>query len=163
MDYPITVTVNGTRRDLKVPAGEIFLHTLRNRLGLVGAKDGCLEGECGACTILVDGEAVRSCLIFAPTMHGRTVTTIEGLGARDRLDAVQQAFLDTWAVQCGFCIPGFILAARALLNENPRPTEAEVREALSGNLCRCTGYTKIVAAVLKAAEAEAVAGGRREA
>jgi len=157
MDYPIAVTVNGKRRDLKVPAGEIFLHTLRNRLGLVGAKDGCREGECGACTVLVDGEAVRSCLLFAAAMDGRTVTTIEGLGARERLDPVQQAFLDEWAVQCGFCIPGFVMAGRALLNQNPRPTEAEVREALSGNLCRCTGYTKIVAAVLKAAEAEAAA------
>ena len=161
MDYPIGVTVNGKRRDLKVPAGEIFLHTLRNRLGLLGAKDGCREGECGACTVLVDGQAARSCLLFAASMDGRTVTTIEGLGARERLDPVQQAFLDEWAVQCGFCIPGFVMAARALLNQNPRPTEAEVREALSGNLCRCTGYTKIVAAVLKAAEAEgAVAAAR---
>lgn len=157
MDYPIAVTVNGKRRDLKVPTGEIFLRTLRDRLGLVGAKDGCREGECGACTVLVDGEAVRTCLLFAATMDGRTVTTIEGLGARERLDPVQQAFLDEWAVQCGFCIPGFIMAGRALLNQNPRPTEAEVREALSGNLCRCTGYSKIVAAVLKAAETEAAA------
>jgi aerobic carbon-monoxide dehydrogenase small subunit len=153
MDYPITVAVNGARRELRVGAGEIFLHTLRERLGLVGTKDGCREGECGACTVLVDGEAVRSCLVFAATMDGRRVTTIEGLGARDRLDPLQQAFLETWAVQCGFCIPGFILTARALLDQNPRPSAAEVREALSGNLCRCTGYTKIVAAVLQAAGA----------
>ena len=122
---------------------------LRDQLALTGAKLGCGMGECGACTVLLDGAAVFSCLTLAVEAQGHEITTIEGLARDGELDAVQRAFAETGGVQCGFCTPGMVLSARALLNENPHPTEDDVRRALSGNLCRCTGYGKIVEAVLK--------------
>jgi aerobic-type carbon monoxide dehydrogenase small subunit (CoxS/CutS family) len=143
--------VNGKLRRVSAPAGEFLVETLRNRLALTGAKYACGMGECGACTVLLDGQAVFSCLTLTIEAQGHEVTTIEGLAAGDELDPLQRAFADLGGVQCGFCTPGMILSARALLAEEPRPDEVTVRRALSGNLCRCTGYTKIIDAVLAAA------------
>jgi carbon-monoxide dehydrogenase small subunit len=142
--------VNGAQVTAEVPADRTLLRFLRDDLRLTGAKEGCGEGECGACTVLLDGEPVCSCLTLALQAAGRTVTTIEGLGRGAQLDPVQQAFIDAGAVQCGFCSPGMILAAKGLLARVPHPSEAEIRAALAGNLCRCTGYAKIVDAVAHA-------------
>jgi len=128
-----------------------LLQLLREELHLTGTKEGCSEGECGACTVLLDGRTVDSCLIFALEAQGREVTTIEGLAQGDQLHPVQKTFAEYGAVQCGFCTPGMILAAKALLDSNPHPTEAEIRQGISGNLCRCTGYVKIVEAIQAAA------------
>jgi carbon-monoxide dehydrogenase small subunit len=144
------LTVNGKARRVSAPADAFLLEVLRDRLALTGAKNGCGMGECGACTVLLDGAAVCSCLTLAIETQGHEITTIEGLAKPGELDPVQEAFATAGGVQCGFCTPGMVLAARALLDENPNPTEAEVRLALSGNLCRCTGYSKIVEAVLTA-------------
>ena len=152
--YPVTMTVNGQRRSLDVPAHHTLLRVLRDELDLTGTKECCTEGECGACTVLVDGRAVDSCLVLAVEVDGCEITTIEGIAEDDRLDPLQEAFLQTGAVQCGFCIPGMIVAGRALLSENPRPTTEEAAEAMSGNLCRCGGYARIVEAVLVAASKE---------
>jgi carbon-monoxide dehydrogenase small subunit len=152
--YPVTLTVNGRPCMLDVPAHHTLLHVLRDELDLTGTKECCTEGECGACTVLVDGKAVVSCLVLAVELDGHEITTIEGLAGGDRLDPLQEAFLETGAVQCGFCIPGMIVAARQLLDDHPRPTRAEIVEALSGNLCRCGGYSRIVDAVLAAAGRE---------
>jgi aerobic carbon-monoxide dehydrogenase small subunit len=149
----MTLTVNGKARRVNAPADAFLLEVLRDKLALTGAKNGCGMGECGACTVLLDGAAVCSCLTLAIESQGHEITTIEGLAKPGELDPVQEAFAETGGVQCGFCTPGMVLAARALLNDNPTPTEAEVRLALSGNLCRCTGYGKIVEAVLNAAAA----------
>jgi carbon-monoxide dehydrogenase small subunit len=151
----MTLNVNGRARRVNAPADAFLLEVLRDNLALTGAKNGCGMGECGACTVLLDGAAVCSCLVLAIEAQDHEVTTIEGLAKPGELDPVQEAFADAGGVQCGFCTPGMVLAAKALLNENPNPTEAEVRLALSGNLCRCTGYTKIVEAVLNAAAAPA--------
>jgi carbon-monoxide dehydrogenase small subunit len=132
-----------------------LLQLLGDVLGLTGTKNGCSQGVCGACTVLLDGEPVRACLLLAVRADGRRVTTVEGLGADGALHRLQQAFVDEGAVQCGFCTPGMLMVALALLEENPRPTEMEVRDALIGNLCRCTGYARIVRAVLAAAQVEA--------
>jgi aerobic-type carbon monoxide dehydrogenase small subunit (CoxS/CutS family) len=148
---PIEVKVNGEARRWNIAPGDLLLDALR-REGYFGVKRGCEKGECGACTVLLDGKAVNSCLAFAARVDGCEILTIEGLAQGDRLDPLQEAFLDAGAVQCGFCTPGMILNARALLMSNPNPTEAEVRDALSGNLCRCTGYVKPVEAVLAAAK-----------
>jgi aerobic carbon-monoxide dehydrogenase small subunit len=147
----MTLTVNGKRRRVSAPETAFLVNVLRDNLNLTGTKYACGMGECGACTVLVDGEPVYSCLMLAAETVGHEITTIEGLGVPGNLDPVQKAFAELGGVQCGFCTPGMIVAARALLSDNPNPTEAEVREALSGNLCRCTGYTKIVDAVLAAA------------
>jgi len=147
---PLAVTVNGVARQWTIRPGELLLDVLR-REGFFGVKRGCEQGECGACTVLLNGKAVNSCLIFAGHVEGSEILTIEGLAAGDDLDPLQQAFLDHGAVQCGFCAPGMILAAKALLDRQPDPTEEQVREALSGNYCRCTGYRKPVEAVLAAA------------
>ena len=147
----MTLTVNGKSRRITAPADAFLLEVLRDKLALTGAKNGCGMGECGACTILLDGDAVCSCLTLAIETQGHAITTIEGLAKPGELDPVQEAFATAGGVQCGFCTPGMVLAARALLNEHPTPTEADVRLALSGNLCRCTGYGKIVEAVLSAA------------
>jgi aerobic-type carbon monoxide dehydrogenase small subunit (CoxS/CutS family) len=144
----VEMTVNGRPWRLETDPGETLLAVLRERMHLRGAKDGCSEGECGACTVLLDGQPVDSCIYPAAAAAHRTVTTVEGLSLGDgELSALQRAFIETGAVQCGFCTPGFLLTLTALLAENPRPTEREVRDAISGNICRCTGYADIVAAV----------------
>jgi len=151
----ITVTVNGAPRRFDCDAHHSLLEALRDRLGLTGTKECCAEGECGACTVLLNGRAVNSCLVLAVECDGETVLTIEGLTIDGRLDPLQQAFMDTGAVQCGFCIPGMIVAARYLLSTNPHPNTDEIKEALSGNLCRCAGYSRIISAVALAASREA--------
>jgi carbon-monoxide dehydrogenase small subunit len=141
-------TLNGTPVSLDVSGSRRLLDVLRENLHLTGTKEGCGEGECGACSILVDGEVVNSCLVAVGQVEGCQVTTVEGLADGGRLTALQQAFIDRGAAQCGICTPGMLLAAHALLRQNPRPSEDEVRTGLAGNLCRCTGYTKIIDAVL---------------
>jgi aerobic carbon-monoxide dehydrogenase small subunit len=144
----VTLTVNGeTRTADDVWPGESLLFTLRERLGLPGSKNACEQGECGSCTVLLDGLPACSCLIAAPQATGRDVVTVEGLAPGDELDPVQQAFLDAGAVQCGFCTPGLVVTVADLVKRRPSATDAEVREALAGNLCRCTGYEKILDAV----------------
>jgi len=146
----IHLTVNGTDYDLEVQTKNTLLDVLRDELDLTGAKRGCDRGECGACNVLIDGRPVRSCLTLAVLADGRNVVTIEGLEKENgRLDPLQEAFIEQGAIQCGFCTPGMILTGKALLAENPDPSEAEVRRSISGNLCRCTGYSKIVEAIMK--------------
>jgi aerobic-type carbon monoxide dehydrogenase small subunit (CoxS/CutS family) len=147
----ITLDINENRYQLPVESHWTLLDVLRDRLGLTGAKKGCGRGECGACTVLVDGVAVQSCLVLAVQVHGKSVTTIEGLTRQGLPDPLQVAFHEAGAIQCGFCTPGMILSARSLLDRCPHPTELQVKEALSGNLCRCTGYVKIVEAVMRVA------------
>ena len=152
MKVPIRLTVNGVARSLRCEAHHTLLQLLREGLELTGAKECCSQGECGACTVLMNGRPVDSCLVFAAEADGVSITTIEGLGAGGRLDPLQQAFLDKGAVQCGFCIPGMILSAKALLTENPCPSVPQIQEGLAGNLCRCAAYSKIIEAVQTAAE-----------
>jgi carbon-monoxide dehydrogenase small subunit len=149
--YTVTLNVNGAEHTLDMPAHQTLLRVLRDRLDLTGTKECCTEGECGACTVLVDGQAVDSCLALAVELDGAEITTIEGLRGGGGLDPLQEAFLQAGAVQCGFCIPGMIVTARHFLDRNPEPSRAEVAEAMSGNLCRCGGYSRIVEAVLAAA------------
>ena len=146
----VRITINGLLREVAVPANRTLLDLLREDLDLTGTKHGCGEGDCGACTVLLDGEPVNACLILAAEAEGREVTTIEGLASGALLHPVQQAFVDAGAVQCGYCTPGMVLVAAALVAHNPSPTESDVRHAISGNFCRCTGYQKIVEAVLTA-------------
>ncbi len=152
MDVRMTLNVNGKTRRVTAPAAAFLVDVLREQLALTGTKYGCGMGECGACTVLLDGAAVFSCLTLAVEAQGHEITTIEGLGRDGEPDPLQRGFADTGGFQCGFCTPGMILSARALLDEQTSPTEDQVRWALSGNLCRCTGYDKIVRAVLAAAE-----------
>jgi len=147
----IDVTVNGERAEADVWEGESLLYALRERFGLPGSKNACEQGECGSCSVLLDGELVCACLVLAAQADGHEVVTVEGMGAGD-IHPVQQAFVDAGAVQCGFCTPGLVVATAALLEQTPDPSEHEIREALSGNLCRCTGYTKIFDAVRLAAK-----------
>jgi aerobic-type carbon monoxide dehydrogenase small subunit (CoxS/CutS family) len=147
----VTILVNGQTRGATVPPETTLLRLLRDHLNLTGAKLGCDVGDCGACTVIVDGLAVNSCLMLADQVNGRSVTTIEGLATRDRLHPIQKAFEDTGALQCGFCGPGAIMATKALLEENSDPDVQDIRDALSGSLCRCTGYTKMIEAVQEAA------------
>ena len=148
----LNVTVNGEPREADgVWEGESLLHVLRERLGLPGAKNACEQGECGSCSVYLDGQLVCACLVLAGQAEGREVTTVEGLAPEDELSPVQEAFLQAGAVQCGFCTPGLIVATDDLLGRNPEPTDGEIREALAGNLCRCTGYEKILDAVRMAA------------
>jgi aerobic carbon-monoxide dehydrogenase small subunit len=147
----IELLVNGERRQADVWEGESLLYVLRERLGLPGSKNACEQGECGSCSVLLDGALVCACLVLAAQAEGHEVITVEGLAQDGRLHAVQEAFAETGAVQCGFCTPGFIVTAADLLARNPDPTDDEIREALSGNLCRCTGYAKIFDAVRSAA------------
>ena len=143
----ISITVNGERHELEVAAHETLLQLLRDQLDLIGTKKCCGEGECGACTVIMDGRSVNSCIILAAEADGSEVLTIEGLSEEGKPSALQTAFLDKGAVRCGFCTPGMIMAAHYLLMNNPNPTVDEIREGLAGNLCRCTGYKKIVEAV----------------
>ncbi len=147
----VTCTVNGDEVDFLAADDTSLLDALREELGLTGAKEGCGTGDCGACSILLDGRLNCSCLVFAPEAEGRDIVTVEGLADGDHLHPLQQAFLEGAALQCGVCTPGFLVAAKALLDENPDPTESEIRYGLAGNLCRCTGYDKIVRAVQEAA------------
>ena len=151
MKQEVELRVNGRIYKVYVDPWKTLLEVLRDELDLTGAKPGCEEGHCGACTVLVDGKPVNSCLMLIRQAKGKDIITIEGLEGEQGLHPLQQAFIDHFAVQCGYCTPGMILSAKALLDENPSPTEEEVRKALSGNLCRCTGYSKIVEAVLAAA------------
>jgi len=147
----IEFTLNGRRRQFDVEPNQLLLNLLREKLYLTGTKYGCGIGECGACTVLLEGEPVLSCLTLAVDVDGREVKTIEGVAKGDNLDVVQEAYLEEAAVQCGFCTPGFILTTEALLRENPDPSEEEIREYLKGNFCRCTGYVNIIKAVKTAA------------
>lgn len=158
MTRVLRLTINGLAREVAAPANRTLLDLLREDLDLTGTKHGCGEGDCGACTVLLDGEPVNACLILAAEVEGREVTTIEGLAGGAVLHPVQQAFVDLGAVQCGYCTPGMVLVAAALVAGNPSPTESDVRRAISGNFCRCTGYQKIVEAVMTASEREREAG-----
>ncbi|MEX1195063.1 MAG: (2Fe-2S)-binding protein [Dehalococcoidia bacterium] len=148
----ISLTLNGLPRELAVEPSWTLLETVREALDLTGPKEGCGTGDCGACSMIVDGRLITSCLMLAPQAAGREITTIEGLQKNGSLDPVQQAFIDAGGLQCGFCIPGMVMAARHLLDHNREPSLTEIREALAGNLCRCTGYTKIYEAVQLATE-----------
>jgi carbon-monoxide dehydrogenase small subunit len=149
MKVQIQLKVNGLACKVEVEPRRTLLEVIREDLELTGTKEGCGLGECGTCTVLLDGEPIKSCITLAVQANGREVTTIEGLEKSDgTLHPIQQAFIDHGAIQCGFCTPGMVLSAKALLDENPRPTEIEVRQAIAGNLCRCTGYQKIVEAIL---------------
>jgi len=150
---PIHMEVNGTAYSLGVSPSAVLLDVLRETLGLKGTKRGCGQGQCGTCTILLDGRPVNSCILLAVQADGRKIVTIEGLAIPGNLHPIQEAFVHEGAVQCGFCTPGMILSAKALLDANPSPSEEEIRTALSGNLCRCSGYVKIIRAVQRAAEA----------
>lgn len=144
--------VNGKEYSLDIDPSMRLIDVLRKKLALTGAKEGCGEGECGACTVLMDGLAVNSCLVLAIQARGKSIVTIEGLEENGELDSIQQAFIDHGAIQCGYCTPGMIMSAKALLLKNPHPGEEEIKTALAGNLCRCTGYNKIVKAVQQAAD-----------
>jgi len=158
--HKITLTVNGSTEMVDVPSNMTLLQMLRDRLVLTGAKNGCAAGECGACTVMMNGEPVNSCMVLAVECDGAEITTVEGLALRDgQLDPIQQAIIEQGGVQCGFCTPGILISARALLDRNPHPSEFEIRDALIGNLCRCTGYLRIIDAVKQAADA--AAGGAR--
>lgn len=146
----ITLTINGTRRELEIAAGETLLEVLR-QLGFKGVKKGCGSGDCGACAVLLDGRAINSCLCLAAKADGREVVTVEGLAKEQKLHALQEAFLEEGAVQCGYCTPGMLIAAADLLSHTPEPSEEEIRQAISGNLCRCTGYVKEIEAIKVAA------------
>jgi carbon-monoxide dehydrogenase small subunit len=150
--HSITVTVNGEKEYLEVPSHMTLLQMLREKLAITGPKNGCSAGECGACTVLLDGEPVNSCMVLAVEVDGHEVVTVEGLAKEGQLTPLQQAFIEHNAVQCGFCTPGMLISAEALLKRNPHPTEEEIKEALVGNLCRCTGYIRIIRAVQTAAE-----------
>ena len=149
--YLIQITVNGDDRTLLVKANTLLVTILRDRLDLTGTKKGCELGNCGSCTVLLDGKPVNSCLVLAVEADGHDITTIEGVAQSDELDRLQDSFVENAAIQCGYCTPGMILSAKALLTRNPHPTDHEVRQAIAGNLCRCTGYVNIVKAVLAAA------------
>ena len=152
MKYSLSFTLNGLPVDVLVKPTETLLDVLREHLGVKSPKRGCNGGDCGACTVLLDGEPVRSCITIALTVAGKAVITVEGLARGEVLHPLQKAFHEHYATQCGFCTPGMIMAAKALLDRNPHPKREEVREGLAGNLCRCTGYVKIVDAVMAAAE-----------
>jgi len=156
----IKLTINGKKREVKTTLSTRLLDLLRDDLHLTGTKEGCGKGECGACTVIMNGELVASCLVLAPQADGAVITTIEGIGEGENLDPIQEAFVETGAVQCGFCIPGMILAAKKLIEENTNPSEEEIKRSISGNLCRCTGYQKIIDAIKLSAVR--LAGGNSE-
>jgi len=157
----IELTINGKKRKVETTHSTRLLDLIRDDLHLTGTKEGCGKGECGACTVIMNGELVASCLVLASQADGAVITTIEGIGNGGHLDLIQEAFIETGAVQCGFCTPGMILAAKKLLEENPHPTEEEIKRGISGNLCRCTGYQKIFDAIKLAANRLSKKGGRR--
>jgi aerobic-type carbon monoxide dehydrogenase small subunit (CoxS/CutS family) len=148
----LDLTINGDRVEARIDPGTTLQQFLHETLGMTGTKEGCGAGLCGCCTVMVDGMAVKSCLVLALQVRGKSVQTIEGLAQEEVLDPVQQAFIENGAIQCGYCSAGMIMSSKALLQENPHPTESQVRHALSGNLCRCTGYHKIVKSVLSVGE-----------
>lgn len=148
--HTITIIINGQSEELLVSSNQTLLHLLRDQLGITGTKNGCEAGECGACTVLVDGEPVNSCLLLAVELDGREITTIEGLSNNGKLTPLQQAFADLNAVQCGYCTPGMLMAATALLRRNLKPTSEDIQKAMVGNLCRCTGYQRIIDAIMEA-------------
>jgi len=152
MEIEVNFTVNGEKIKVKTESHRNLLYVLREILNLTGTKEGCGKGECGACTVLMNGKAVPSCLILIPQVEGSQIETIEGLSRNGKLHPLQQAFIDEGAVQCGFCSPGIIMTAKALLAQNPDPKEPDIKTAISGNICRCTGYTKIIKAIKSAAE-----------
>ncbi len=152
----ITLSVNGLPYALEVRVNRILLDVLRGDLGLTGTKEGCGMGVCGACTVLIDGKPVNACLTLAVEADGKEITTVEGLTRDGKLDPLQEAFVEEGAVQCGFCTPGMLITGKGLLAENPSPSESEVRKAIAGNLCRCTGYVRIVKAILKASQRSTV-------
>ena len=147
MKKKIAVTVNGEKYQLDIKPHRLLLELLRDDLGLTGTKEACGLGDCGACTVLLDGKAVNSCLILAVDVHQKAVMTIEGCSNNQGLDSLQESFIKMGAIQCGFCTPGMILSAKALLNENPKPNISEIKEGIAGNICRCTGYKKIIEAI----------------
>ncbi len=147
----VTITINGDEVEFLADSGESLLNALRDEVGLTGVKEGCGTGDCGACSVIMNGDLSCSCLIFAPEAEGASITTVEGLADGDHLHPLQECFLEGAALQCGVCTPGILVAAKALLDKNDNPTETEIRYALAGNLCRCTGYDKIVRSVLDAA------------
>jgi carbon-monoxide dehydrogenase small subunit len=149
---PIAIEVNGVHFRLRVHVSALLADVLRDELGLKGTKKGCDQGQCGTCTVLLDGHPVNSCILLAVQADGKRITTIEGMASDDRLHPLQEAFVDEGAVQCGFCTPGMVLSAQSLLREKKDPSDQEIRRALSGNLCRCTGYAKIIRAVKKASQ-----------
>lgn len=148
----ITLTVNGEAYEISVNPNSILLDVLRNELDLTGTKRGCDTGDCGACTVIMDGKAVNACLVLAIRADDRNIVTIEGMANGNKLDPTQEAFLEKGAVQCGFCTPGMVLSTKALLDENPKPTKIEIKAGIAGNLCRCTGYTKIIEAIQTVAQ-----------
>ena len=152
LEREIELRVNGQAHQVVVKPQDLLVDVLRDQLGLTGTKKGCGTGECGACTVLIDGRPVNSCLVIAVRAQNKEILTIEGLGTPEQLHPLQEAFIENAAVQCGFCAPGMLLSAKALLDKNKFPTEREIRQAISGNLCRCTGYAKIVQAVHSAAQ-----------
>jgi len=158
--YSLKINVNGVDYSLNVNAKQSLLGLIRDQLNLTGTKSGCESGICGACTVLMDGMAVKSCLVLALQAEGRKVLTIEGLAHAGKLHPLQKAFIDKWAIQCGYCSPGMILSSRALLEENPYPSEDEIRMYLAGNLCRCTGYQKIIEAVASVKESKGAHHGK---
>jgi carbon-monoxide dehydrogenase small subunit len=149
--HHVTTTINGEPTEFLCETQQTLLDTLRDVLGLTGSKEGCASGDCGACSVIMDGRLVCSCLVLGVEAEGKTITTVEGIADGDHLHPIQQKFLEHAALQCGFCTPGFIVAVKALIDENPNPTEIEARYWLAGNLCRCTGYDKIIRAVMDAA------------
>ena len=151
----INIQINGTAHALDVPPMKRLLDVLREDLHLTGTKEGCGEGECGACSVIVDGEVINSCLVPVCQVSGSTILTVEGLARDGRLDPLQQAFLECGGAQCGICTPGMLIAARALLDETPRPSREDIKEAIAGNLCRCTGYIKIIDAIEQSASSRA--------
>lgn len=151
-DIKVSFVINGMETSISAPPSLTLLKLLRERLGLTGTKPGCERGECGACTVLLDGDPVNSCLILVGQVEGREIVTIEGLADGEVLDLIQESFVEESAVQCGYCIPGMIISAKALLNRNDSPSREEIKRAISGNLCRCTGYVKIIKAIEVAAE-----------
>lgn len=150
--HNITLTVNGAEETVEVASNTTLLTLLRERLGLTGSKNGCSAGECGACTVLVNDEPINACLILAVEVDGAEIVTVEGVAQNGQLDPLQEALIEHGAIQCGFCTPGMLITARALLNRNPNPDEHEIKDALRGNLCRCTGYVRIIDAIKAASE-----------